>query len=229
MPSQPSPKEGKSPRQKYRSSLLKRQVTIYGFLVLVLAGVLAVAFMGLTGRVNVPFASEFSKKPNFVDIGEQPCPVDATSAVTPEGVKIQVLNASSIPSGADTLSKRFAEQGYEIGIVDNASKPYKGEFLIETGADAVDRAYTVAQYFGDGARVRFVDVPGLLITITIGENAEELPSTAKMTEITEAHGAIKMPEDCKEVNPASIKIPAGKPAGSPGEQSGAGADEDQSS
>ena len=205
-PTQPLPNAGKSPRQKYRSSLRKRQVVIYGLLVAALAGVLAIAFMALNGRINMPLTSEFSKKPDFVKVGELPCPISATAAVPPDGVKLQILNASSIPRGANTLADRFVEQGYEIGIRDNASTPYKGEFLIETGPDAVDQAYTVAQYFGDGARIRFVEVPGLVITVTIGENVEEIPSSASMAEVTEEHGAIRTPETCKKVNPDMIKL-----------------------
>lgn len=186
--------------------MAKRQASIYGFAITVLAVLLAIALLGLTGIIRFPFGDEFSRKQVFAEAGQAPCPIDATVLQEPQGTKLQILNASSISRGAGTLGERLAEIGYTIGVTDNATSPYKGTILIEAGPNGVDAAYSLAQYFGENVRVRLADIPDQTITVTIGESMENLPTVEDFQTVLAAKPAITAQADCVEVDPTSITM-----------------------
>lgn len=184
--------------------MARRQSIIYGFVILAMIIALALALLGLTGILPMPFSEEFSKKTAYAEAGDTPCLVAATTPVDPEGAKLQILNASSLSGAAATLSDSLATLGYEKGPVDNAA-PFRGTFMIEAGPAGVDDAYTLARYFDEKTRIKFTDIPGRTITITIGESAEKIPTAEEIAEIAATSSQLTSLPECVDVSPEALE------------------------
>lgn len=178
--------------------MAQRQTRIYGTILTILAVFLVLGLLGIFGILPMPFGNEFSRKHDYASNGTTPCPSENATVVGPtEGVSLQVLNASSISGLAGHVADVLEKAGYKVPVVDNSPKAFKGNVQIETGADGVDYAYTVAQFFEDPVRIKLQPLGGKTINIILGEGFHGDPSIEKITDILASKKALTPMPSCK--------------------------------
>lgn len=195
--------------------MARRQAKIYGLLIALLAAVLAVALLGLTGAISLPFGDEFSKKIDYATFGDTPCPPEKTKPDSAEGAQLQVLNASSTSGLAGEVAASLEALGYQFSLIDNSPDPFRGNVQIEAGPEGIPLAYTLARYFDDPIRIRLRDLPGKTVTIIIGEGFQGILTPEQLTETHASTAVLQGLPECKILNTEKLS-----PTDEPDEQSG---------
>lgn len=197
--------EGKTSRERYRAVMSYRQARLYGTVIALLGIVAAVALLGLSGLIPTPFGGDFSKKVEYATYGDIPCPPDDSTTASPEGIKVQVLNASSTTGLASKVANLLSSVGYTDPLVGNYTEVFRGNIQIEVGPEDVAQAYTIARYFEDPIRIRMKDMPAQTVTIILGEGFHGLASEEDAAKISETSEKLETIEDCLPISPKLLE------------------------
>lgn len=198
--------------------MAQRQTRIYGTILAVLAVLFLLGLLGLFGILPMPFGNEFSKKIDYASNGTTPCPSENGVIVGPgEGVNVQVLNASSVSGLAGHIGTELEDAGYNVPVIDNSPKSFKGNVQIEAGPDGVDYAYTIAQFFDPPVRIKLQPLGGKTINIVLGEGFHGNPTAEKIEEILASKAKLTPLANCKPVK-SGQENPADEQSGQQSEQ-----------
>lgn len=217
----------KSPRQIYRETMARRQMRIFSIIIVFLLAALALAALTLTGIIPTPFGNEFSKKIDYAEMGDTPCPTEDARPVSVAGAQLQVLNASSVSGLAGSVAGTLEEMGYGIALVDNASDPFMGNVQLDVGPASVDLAYTIARYFEAPVRIKLRELPIGTVSITLGKGFQGLLPADDLTALATSTSRLQPLRECLPVDPKSVpetQQSGGQQSGpQSGSQSGEGA------
>ena len=199
----------RSPREEYRRARTRSQTVVFGAAMLGLVILFLLGFLGVSGALPLPFGADFSKKENYAETGDIPCPTPGARAGYPEGVDLTILNTTPTPGLAGKVAGTFEELGYTITATDNAPQ-YHGLARIEAGPRGVDDAYTLARYFPGEVRIVLSSTETRGLTVVLGNKFEKLVSKKEREELLDRHSPLM---------PASRCLPVLEPAGGWGAQS----------
>ncbi len=193
-----------TPRERYREVMSRRQMKVFGTLIAVMSIALVLALLGMAGILPTPFGAECSKKVVYAKVGDTPCPTENARPISPAGIKVQVLNASSTSGLAGTVGNFLTEQGYEVILVDNSPEAFRGNIQVESDAATVDSAYSLARYFDMPQRIKLAQLPTGTITVILGEAFDGLPSEETVESLNSSNGLLVPLRECAPVDPALL-------------------------
>lgn len=197
---QPDP----TPRDRYRVSMMNRQMNVYGITIAGMVIALLVALLALTGILPTPLTKEFSKSVEYAKFGDTPCPAEEAVIVKPEGTQLQVLNSSSTPGLARQVADALEANGYEIALVSNSNEPFRGNVQLDVGPGSVDHGYSLASFFEQPVRIKLEDLPPNTITIVLGEGFHGIASVEEIQAILDGHTPLKGLSGCVPVDPEQV-------------------------
>lgn len=181
-----------------------RQMRFFGLIITFLLAALALAALTLVGILPPLFGNDFSKKVSYAGYGETPCPTEGAISSSPAGVELQILNSSSMAGIAGSLASSLEKIGYEIGLIDNATNPFRGNVQIDVGPASVDAAYSLARYFEEPIRIKLKDLPAGTITITQGQGYQGLLPREEREAIQSSRAVLRPLGECLPVDPALV-------------------------
>lgn len=179
---------------------------LFGITITFLLAALAVAAMTLTGMMPALFGDEFSKKVAYASFGETPCPTEGAFSEPAAGTELQILNASSTSGLAGSLAASLEEQGYAISLIDNATKPFRGNIQMDVGPSSVNAAYSLARYFHEPVRIKLSELPAGTISVTLGEGYQGLLPAEELEAVLNSRTVLRGLNECLPIDPDTIEV-----------------------
>lgn len=179
-----------------------------------------VSVLVFIGAIPTPFLNDFSKGEEAVKAGEVPClPEGENTPASPESMHVSVLNATGRPNLAGPIASALESLGVNIDNVGNYSGQYYGAVRLDAGRSQVVNAYTLARVFVDST-VRYVPSDPNSVTIIIGENFTDLPSSEEVSELLLSEQPLVQSDKCKAL-PDAEDVPSQAPTDGSSEGDGA--------
>lgn len=187
-----------APLPSKRERLLRerqlRQNQVVTYIVCVMAGLVVLSLLILTGILKIPFLNSFSAKQKFAEAGDMPCPA-ATAPVAAGTVKVQVLNTTSRSGIARDATDMLSNVGFQVADPGNSAPEYAGTVDIQAGASSVDAAYTVARFFPN-ARVTLTASTEPTVTVLLGANYDGALTPEDRQRVQENTDPLQVPSSC---------------------------------
>ncbi len=184
-----------TPRQRFLKERQRKQTLTFALTTAIMAALALVSGLVLTGLLPVPFGNAFSKPIKYASAGLVPCPPEGATPVSPESVKVQVLNTTSRQGLALTASTMLTNIGYSPLEAGNATPEYSGTAEINAGPAAVVDAYTVARFFPK-SKVVLTESTDRTVTVLLGTFYDPTVSPDELHRISESKAAFKAPAGC---------------------------------
>lgn len=185
--------------------MLRRQTTVIGSLVVVMAGLVAVSLLVWTGALPI-------KGPGFAQAEETrayappPCPPEGATTVDLTSLTINVYNGSDTVGLAGNVEEVLTDAG--LTVVTAADWPqghYKGNVQVMASEAGLTGAYSMTQIFPNST----VQINTTLeptdptVSVVLGDEYEHTVLPADEIQLLGAGQAIMAPGNCVSVSPAA--------------------------
>lgn len=213
-----SQQSGMSRRQRYLENRQRKQNLTFSITASVMAVLVILSLLVLTGIVKMPFSDKFSEAVHYADTGDVPCPSTGATPVPADEITVQVLNATSQQGLATTVTTMLTSVGYTALDPGNADSEYAGSVEIDAGPRGVDAAYTVARLFPE-SRIILTESTDSTVTVIVGTFYDGVQSDEDAKKTAESTSALQGQTGCLALNPETMQ--SGEQSGSQsGSQSG---------
>ncbi|WP_170299681.1 LytR C-terminal domain-containing protein [Boudabousia tangfeifanii] len=195
-----------NPRALYRSALEKKRTTTFLVLFGWLAVVLVVGFLFATGAIKAPYDPPFSHgaiKPTYYTT---PCLADDAKPVSPNQVKVRVLNATDQRGLATKVGDALTAGGFVVTKVGNAAAEVEGAADIRTSIYSISEAYELQRMVPDAA---ITLMPGgspnnTELELLLGNAFNQVVTPEGASDLSQQRQAGEA-ANCKPVDPLFIK------------------------
>lgn len=209
-----------TPRQRFLKERQRKQNLVFAVTTAVMAALVLLSLLVLSGLVPIPIGDEFSKATKYASAGTTPCPAGDATPVDAASITVQVLNTTSRQGLASSGTELLASVGYTPLEAGNASPEYAGAMEIDAGPAAVNAAYTVARFFPK-SKVVLTESTDSTVTVLLGTFYDDSLTADEAKRISESTAALESPAGCLPLSDEDAALATAESAGQSGAQSGA--------
>lgn len=189
-----------SARADYRRRIQQRQTVIFGTIAAIMAVLLLFALLFWSGIVPFPFDKKFSEKASTSEI-VTPCIAKGAEATELNKITVNVYNSTSISGIAGEASAAFGALGISVGVTENwnGDQSLSESARIQTGAQGINAAYTLAQYIPDSIIQYDPDMTGETVNVILGTKWGGLQSAESVASVN-PDGTLSSAADCTKLD-----------------------------
>lgn len=194
-----------TPRQRFRAERQRRQNYVFTITIASMAVLLVLALAVFNGLLPVPFGNSFNAKVRYAEVGDIPCPPTQAQPLSPEGIKVQVLNTTTRAGIAGEATTMLTQAGFTPEKPSNSSPIYSGRARIKTNATTLTQAYTVARLF-PGAHVVLAEATNNVVLVELGQYYEGALTGDTLKSHINDTAVMTGPEHCLPLDDESRKL-----------------------
>lgn len=184
-----------TPRERFLKERQRKQNLIFAVTTAVMAALVLLSLLVLTGLIPVPIGDEFSKATKYASAGTRPCPAGEAKPVDPASIRVQVLNTTSRQGLAASGTNLLKSVGYTPLEAGNASPEYAGTVEIDVGPAGVNEAYTVARFFPK-SKVVLTEATDKTVSVLLGTFYDDSLSADDAKRISASQANLQAPSGC---------------------------------
>lgn len=185
--------------------MMRRQTTVIGSIVVVMAGLVAVSLLVWTGALPIK-GPGFAQAEETVAYTPPPCPPEGSTTVDLTSLTINVYNGSETVGLAGNVEEVLTDAGLSVATAaDWPQGDYQGNVQIMASEAGLVGAYSLTQIFPNST----VQIDTTLeptdptVSVVLGDEYEHTVLPADEIQLLGSGQAIAAPGNCVAVSPAA--------------------------
>ncbi|MBP3222349.1 MAG: LytR C-terminal domain-containing protein [Actinomycetaceae bacterium] len=191
-------------RKEYRKKTQQRQTLVFGTVGGLMTLLFAFVLLVWSGVFSLPFEPKFSSSDEEENL-VTPCIEENTQAVKLTDITVRIYNSTKKSGLANQAGEKLAGMGVIVPSTDNWNgKQISESARIIVGKDAIDAAYTLAQYIPDSLVQYDPDTADEVVTLVLGTKYDGVKTTDDVN-ASNPGGILNSPSQCTTISKGSAK------------------------